>query len=136
MTTVGEDFIAFLVADTTGVNDTVSGRVHQNVVPQGSVFPHIWIGRTEQEKPRTNDKAGGITRARFDVECKGGGAGASIELADKVKDRIDNYQGAFGNSRAQGIFVEDHDDDYIPKGGGLDEGIHSADLDVLIWFST
>ncbi len=136
MTTVGEDLIAFLIADTTGVNATVSGRIHQNVVPEGSAFPHIWLGRTEQEKVRTHDKTGGLNQARFDIECMGTGAGSSIELADQVKARLDEYQGAFGNSRSQAIFVEDHDDDYIPKANSADEGIHSADLDVKIWFST
>ena len=135
MSNIAEDFKAF-VTGSTAVNGVVSGRCHYNEVPQVSMRPHIWYQRQSHEYVGALDGDSGVREVRFDVECNSTSVSEAYDLADKVKDRLNFHSGSFGNATAQGVFVEDHDDDYIPKNNDADEGVHVAAMSVAIHYTT
>lgn len=139
MADIAEDLIAFLTADSTIaalVTDanSVVGICH-NIVPQEMAFPLVWLRRASRETERTLDAAVGEQpdSVRFDLECYGDDLEEAMDLADAVTARLDNYRGTFGTRTAQGMFVEDASDDYVPRGIMGDESIHFAALSVQIF---
>lgn len=135
MTTIGQDLRTFITASTS-INDVISGRMHQNKIDQSSTQDRIWYMRTNEDEALTLDGTGGLKNTDFDVECISDDAGTAITLAEKVKERTHGYNGTVGNQSAQGIFVTDKDDDYIPRTNESDDGNHVAALTVSIWHTT
>lgn len=139
MADIAEDLIAFLAADATiaGLVTDADGDVgvHHNIVPQDSEFPLVWLRRASRENERTLDAAVGDDpdSVRFDIECYGDDLDEAMSLAAAVTARLDNYRGAYGTRTAQGMFVEDASDDYVPRGIMGDESIHFAALSVQIF---
>lgn len=136
MTTFAEDLKTYVVADSTGVNATISGRMHFNQLPQDSSRPHIWYRTASDRVDLTLDKTGGLHEARYDLECIATSASVAQSLADAVKSRLHGVQATVGNSKAQGIFVEDADDSYEPQGNGADAGLHVVALDIRAFYTT
>lgn len=135
MAGIAADLKTYVTA-ATSVNAVISGRMHQNSPPQESSKPFIWYRRSNENTPLTMDGAAGIHRVEFDVECITTDPVTSESLADKVKTRLNGASGAFGSSTVQGAFVNDHLDDYLPKGVGGDSGLIAAAFNVLIWYTT
>lgn len=132
MASVTEDLIAFLLSDAD-VTHLVGQRVHANHVPEKSSYPHIWLARSGKEKDRDLDGQGGITRHLFDLECISPDLGDAQDVADAVDDRLAGHRGTFGTRRVQGVFLDDQDDDYIPRGTGGDDGLMVVAQQVTIW---
>lgn len=139
MADIAEDLIAFLTADTTIATlvtdaNSVVGICH-NIVPQGTEFPFIWLRRASRDTERTLDAAVGDEpdSVRFDVECYGDDLDEAMSLAAAVTARLDNYRGTYGTRTAQGMFVDDASDDYVPRGIMGDESVHFAALSVQIF---
>ncbi len=135
MTTIGEDFITFITASTS-ITDVISDRIFQNKIDQSSTEDRIWFMRASEDEPLTLDAIGGLKTTAFDVECISDDIDVSITLAEKVKERTHGFNGAIGNQTAQGIFVTDKDDGYIPRGNESDDGSHVSALTVSIWHTT
>lgn len=136
MSSAGEALKAYMVADTTGVNATVSGRIHQNTIPVVSTVPHIWFRRSSERQETAMDGGCGLYRASFDLECVGATADVALDLADIVKSRLHASKSTTGGVNIMTMLVEDHDDDYVPKAIGSDEGLHVSALDLTMWFTT
>lgn len=135
MATIGENIRAAMIADSTGVEALVSGRIHQNNVPETLVLPRVWYTRAASFKEVDNDGIGSLTDSSWDIECQALTLDAALDVADAVKDLLNGKKGAFGDDTVQGIFVEDHDDEYLPKGLGEDDDnhIHVASISAQIW---
>lgn len=135
MATIGENIRAAMIADSTGVEALVSGRIHQNNVPESIVHPRVWFTRAASFEEVDNDGNGGLTDSSWDIECHALTLDAAESVADAVKTLLNGHRGAFGGDTVQGIFVEDHDDDYLPKGLGEDDNnhIHVASISAQIW---
>lgn len=134
MATVGEDLIAYLVANS-GVNNLVGNRVHANRVPETSKYPLIWLARGGKQRDKDLEGQGGITRHLFDLECISPQLEQSLDVADAVDstDCLAGHRGTLGSRRVQGVFVEDQDEEYVPRGNADDEGLFVAALQVTIW---
>ena len=135
MATIGENIRTVLLADSTGVNAIVDGRVHQNNVPESIPMPRVWYTRAASFEDVDNAGVGGLTDSSWDIECHAEDLGDALNLADKVKSLLNGTKGSFGDDSVQGVFVEDHDDDYLPKGIGEDDDshIHVASISAQIW---
>lgn len=135
MATIGENIRKVLLADSTGVNAIVSGRVHQNSIPETITMPRVWYTRASSVEEVDNDGVGGLTESSWDIECHAEDLDDALNLADNVKSLLNGTKGSFGDDTVQGIFVEDHDDDYLPKGLGEDDDshIHVASISAQIW---
>lgn len=132
MASIGEDLIAFVIADSA-IATLVDQRVHQNHMPEQSSYPAVWLMRSGKEKDRDLDGQGGIVRHTFDVEALSPDMDEAEELGDALENRLAGHKGTFGARTVQGVFVDDADDDYIPRGNAGDDGISVVAQQVTIW---
>lgn len=132
MSNCASDFRAFLIADA-GISALVSSRVHVGSVPQPTAVPYIWIGRRGVFHERTINQATGEQpfEERWDLEVWGD-IGDVQNIAEAVRD-LDCAKGTFGDGMVQLIQVEDHSDDYIPKGVFSDEGHDLAAFQITLY---
>ncbi len=124
MTTLGVQLRTFL-AGKTGVGE----RIHQNKAPQATDKPFIWFSRaTTGEEEELNPEVGQQPFSEmFDVECISTDIDEALAIADDVRAQR-YYRGEFGTGRVQGVFITDHEDDYIPRGVDADSGLHVASV--------
>ena len=127
-----------LVLSSTAVVATVSNRVFWNVAPEEYPRPYVWYRRSSSEEELCLDGSGGLRQTTLDVECWANedATGTAETLAGRLKDLLHGHRGAMGGARAQAIYVDDQDDDYIPKGNMADEGADLVALRIRIFHNT
>lgn len=135
MSSIGEALKTYVTASTS-VNDTIGGRMHQHFPPNVSTVPHIAYGRSGEQQELYLDGSGGLRTALFDIECVGATADAAIDLAADVKARLHGASSTAAGVTLKAVFVEDHDDDYLPKSIGDDSGKHVAALNIKLLYTT
>jgi hypothetical protein len=120
------------------ITSIVGQRVHQSHVPHldpdKPVPAYIWFGRTTTRDERQLAGAAGEAEfsTMFSLECFSEDLDEAQRLGAAVKSRLNNYQGAFGDSTVQGIFVEDQNDDYIPRSIPADVGAELTAFSVEV----
>lgn len=134
MPDLAENLRAFLLADA-GVAAIVGTRIHQSNVPQDSDLPYLWLRRASRDHDRTLDAVVGEEpeSERYDLEAISDDLDEAQDLSLAVKDCLDNYRGTLGAATVQGCFVEDQNDDYIPRGIMGDEPLQFSALSVQIF---
>ncbi len=140
MASIGENLRTFLVS-STAIQDlfddvTAKNVVEQTAWPENPPSPRIWYGRVSEEEPRDLDGCGGIVFSLWDIECQSTDLDEVLNIAAAVKTRLDAYAGLMGDQTVQGVFVTDHDDDYVWKSVGEDAGIDASALQVRIIFNS
>lgn len=137
MSDLSEDFRAYLLTKATItalVGTSGDARVHQNYIPEQSAFPHICFFRRQTLVERALDEQNpDPTMVGFDVECVADSQIGANALAGVVRAAIDGQRGTFGSTTVQGIFVEDHDDDYQPKVNDSDDVVPVATFQVEVY---
>lgn len=133
MSDVATRLRAFLIADAT-LQQYVGDRVHQSHVPESSDGDFIYFSREAMEPHRVLD-TGSIAPLlhRFSLEVISSELDRAQDIATIVRSKLDGYRGDFGDGSTQGIFVEDHNDDYIPRAIYGDDGKHVAAFSVEIY---
>jgi hypothetical protein len=108
--------------------------IEQNTIPENQPVPRIWYQRSSQEVERDAAGAAVLTRSTWDMEVISDDIDECLNIADAVKTRLDGHFGLFGSTSetVKGVFVRDHDDEYLVKGLGENEGAHVAALSVEI----
>ena len=139
MASIGEDLRTHICNSTACAafftTITADGCVEQNTIRQQAPSPRIWYQRAGSEEPVDCGGAGGLVFSRWDIECHSEDIDKALDLAAAVKARLDGHLGSFGSRRVQGVFVEDHDDEYEPGGVASEEGLYVAALSAQIIFS-
>lgn len=135
MATFPEDLRTYITG-STAVTDLVSTRVHYNHIPEASARPHVWFRVSSDNEELTMDGAGGLHEAQCDIECVAITESTCQSVADAVKSRLHGYKGALGGSTAQGLFLSDKDDDYMPFSVGSDEGAHVIAYSLRAFYTT
>lgn len=140
MATIGENLRSHIVA-STGVlavfsNVAADGRCEQNTLRMSAELPRVWYGRAAQNEPVDFGGGGGLAEAQWDIECHSDDINESLNIADAVKRSMNGIAGTFGSGTVLGIFVTDHDDEYLPRGIAGDEGIYVAAVQATIHFNT
>lgn len=128
-----EDDLRTFVLGAPAVSDLVGNEgMHQGHVPEDHGDPYLYYGRVGHEKERALDDPVGEEpfRQLFTIECWGTDVVQVQDLARAVNTRLDGYSGPFGGSTLQGAFVDDQDDDYVPRNAEGDDGDHMAALRV------
>lgn len=92
----------------------------------------VWFQRSGEKTERHLDGSAGLTTTEFDVEVHSTDISTSQDLADALKAGLDAYYGTMGAQAVDGIFVEDHDDNYVPKGLMGDAGFFVPALKVTV----
>lgn len=123
MADMGENIRTVIVANA-GINAVVAGRVHQSVVPESLTMPRIWYTRAASFEDVDFDGIGGLVDESWDIECHALSLDEAQDLSALVKPLFNGKRGTFGTDTIGGSFVEDHDDDYLPKGIGEDDDSH------------
>lgn len=122
------DTKAFL-AGRAAIAAVVATRVSYNRVPMGYDGPFLWFARrTIDRSEDTTDEAVGSRpfRVLFDVEAVSMDGEDCDTLGDALA-ALSNYRGAYGNgSTVQAIFVQEHSDEYVPRGKDADEDLEVA----------
>lgn len=123
----------FLLSDAT-ISGIVGERIHQGFVPETTSGDYIWFARSGVEPLRV--LASGVIEplsVRFDLEAISEDIERSQTLAAAIRNKLDAYRGTFVDTTTQGIFVEDHNDDYMPRGIFGDEVVYVAAMNVEIF---
>lgn len=114
--------------------------VQQGKVEDTAVQPRVWFRRANAFTDLFIGGGAGLTETFYDIEVHGTSLSGVQTLADSIKalysastPGLNGRSGTFGSSTILGCFVEDHADDYEPKGGfDSDIGMHVAALQVHI----
>ena len=94
------------------------------------------VQRDSEHEETDLSGAGGLIESRWNIEVHTDEDDNRFDIADAIKRRMNGYYGAFGSRKVQGVFIEDHDDDYFPRGVGSEDGLYVAALTATIWFAT
>ncbi len=133
MSDVATRLRSFLLSDAA-ITREVGDRVHQAHVPESSEGDYVYFQRSTIEPLRTLDASNiDPLYTSFDVEIISRDLEQCQFIASIVRAKLDCYRGAFDDATVKGIFVEDHNDDYIPRGTYADEGVHVAAMSVQIY---
>lgn len=134
MADLAENLRAFLLDKATITTFVGADGVHQGLVPQDVTLPYIWFKRSARRYLETTDAAPGADpdEERFDLECISDDLDESQDLSQAVCDALNAYRGTFGDTTISGAFVDDQDDDYVPRGTLGETELHTAALAVQI----
>ena len=135
---IGEDLITFL-NDDVDVTDLVDSRISQGAVNESDTCPRVWVGRASREDELDCGAVGGMVVENFDIECvsihssTNDGVSESLGVADAIRDAMHGHKGDFGSTTVSGVFVDDQNDDYIPKAIDSPDGYYVTALSVRIF---
>lgn len=108
-----------LTNDAT-VAGLVADRIHYQVIPQSSAYPHVWFNRTGDDGEKTLDGQRGLATEYFAVEVI---SETSVgPIVDAVAAVINAIEGPVGNGVVQLVEINNMSDDYA---------FRSADGDAL-----
>jgi len=133
-----DESIRTAILDVTELSDRVGGnRVAENNAQAAWLReggPYVVYLRRSTDGEHTLDSAPGEEpfRQYFDVECYGTDVAKVDELAEAIKRTMNLYRGNFGQGSVQGVFINDHTDDYQSRVNIADAGLHGAFLDMQI----
>ncbi len=118
-----------LTGDAT-VAALVGTRISPNIIRQGTAMPAVTYQQISGQRDHTLDGASGFVEGRFQVNCWAKTYAETRELADAVRDALDDYS----TGTIQAIHLEDEGD--IPTlMGGVDKiRRYGKRLDFTVWF--
>lgn len=142
MASLGENLIADILA-TTEVTDLIGDRAQQNTQNVTDVLPRIWLTRSSVTQEVPMDATVTPRQSFWDVEIysqgteeNDSGLDDTLTIADILRARWQGKRGTLGTGTVKGMFVQDHDDDYLFQGTGGAEGVHVAALQLEVWHTT
>lgn len=124
-----------LLLETAAVTAIVNQRIFQDTIPQKAPRPFIWFQqRGSEDIYACLDDAQGSEPGLllFDLECCADDISEAKRLAAGVRS-LNKFRGDMGTQRVQGLFVEDHNDEYVAITNMSDNGIFLAALNVEIY---
>jgi hypothetical protein len=100
--------------------------------------PRIWYQRSEESDEVDLGGTGGICESSWDLEVIDDNLATPQRIAKVARRFLNGKRGTMGSTAfsVQGIFVEDHNDDYIPRGVGADSGEYVAALRLRIFHTS
>lgn len=140
MASIGEDLRTFIIGSTGIATHFPAigkiGVVEQNKIREDAPDPRIWFQRDRENEQTDLAGEGGLVESQWNIEVHSNDDDKRFEIMDAVKRRLNGYGGVFGSRAVQGVFVEDHDDDYFPRGVGTEAGLYVAAISATIWFTS
>jgi hypothetical protein len=123
-----------IAAEFTGI--AAPYAVIQGWEPQEDTLPRMHFARSSFSEEVDLNAEGGLTEQQFDLEVISDDLDEAQDIAHATRKFLNGKRGTFGTQTVQGVFVEDHNDDYIPKGVASEEAYHVAALAVTIWHAS
>ena len=122
-----------LVADTD-VNDLVSGRIYPYMRQQGQDFPAIVYTLDSTEPAHGLGGSLSLTRANLAIEQWAETYNEAKQLAEKVKNALDNYSGTSESVAIKSCYHDNDSGNVDISPIGLDRGMSPIDSDYVIWY--
>lgn len=132
-TDYGEDVRSWMLSIGI-VSSAVGTRCHENHVPDGKDTPYIWYRHGSiQPDDCLDDTAGNEPLSvSYDIEICGDDLGDCVDIAKAIRNATP-MRGTFGNATVKGVFVENHDEDYVYQNQFADEVRHIQSLQLTIF---
>lgn len=140
MRDIREALRAWLLADS-GVSALVGGnRIHSVRLPQGQRTASIVYNRISESGDYHMQGPSGLIRTRFQIDCWAPRQDEVVNLADRVKDRLDALRGtriSWGSDSpteqitVQGSFLDTGREDYDSTAD-----MYRMSRDYLIWYGS
>lgn len=126
------DLRAMIAADLS-IAALVGDRICQGQVPERTAMPYIWFQRSSTENEDTTDGSAGdpAWAHLFDMEVVADNLDDAEDIVELIKS-YHLYRGECGDSTIQGMFVEDHTDQYVRRNDFGDDGFHIPALIIRI----
>lgn len=140
MADIGENLRTVLIASTAiqAAMPTVElpARCTQNLIYQDTPKPQVWYGRSSSVEEVDLSGAGGLVESEWDIEVISDDLDEAQDIADAVKRFLNGKYGAFGTQTLLGCFVQDHNDEYVPKSIGDESGYNVAALRATLMYAS
>lgn len=132
-TDYGEDVRTWLLS-ISGVSSAVSTRCHENHVPDDKDGPYIWYRHGGIQPDDCLDDSAGTEplNVSYDIEICGDDLGQVATIAKAIRNATP-MRGTFGASTVKGVFVDNHDEDYLYQNQYADEVRHLQSLQLTIF---
>lgn len=107
--------------------------VQQNTISEDKDEPYVWFMRSQDNQDLTLDGNTNLLRESwFDVEVIGLEVSAVETEADTLREALNGFHGAMGDTTVLGMFVFDADSDYLSRTTAADSGLHVAAFRVQL----
>lgn len=135
MADAAENLRTFLLADASLLT-SLGDQCGQIRTLQADTYPFCVFFRTgtDGDSERTVNQAVGTSPFRkfFDIEVVSNDLDEAADIAERIKTYADGFSGTFGATTIQGLFIEDHDDEYQARSVEDDESIYVQALQVQL----
>ena len=102
---VHKDLRDYLLADST-ITALVGQRVYVEELPQNSPLPAITFLRVNVDHDHDLEGETGLATARFQIDSWADSPLNALALAERVRLRLDGYQGTMGSTTVQSILLD------------------------------
>lgn len=131
--------LASHLTHSVAVEAQTAGRVYRGVARPKAKMPRIVFTQISGVPARHLSAVSGLKQTLFQIECWGSTADEADELADAVRDALDQYQGTLGNGKntvsGATVFISGPRDDFSPPTDGGRVTKFRALLEATIWYS-
>jgi hypothetical protein len=140
MASIGEDIRSFLIGSTAIAthfsNAAAAGVIEQNTIRESAPSPRIWFQRDEENEEADLSGERGLVESAWNIEVHSTGDDERFNISDAIKRVTHGDQITMGSRKVQSVRTRDHDDDYVPRGIGSEEGVYVSALHATIWFDS
>ncbi len=106
--------------------------IQQGFADQQAPPERIWFRRSSYSNETLLSGPNTIANTEFDIEIYSPSQADALDIADRLKEALNGYAGAFGDSTALLCEIEDHDDDYTLQGFSGDTVFFFATLSLSV----
>lgn len=136
MATLGQDLRSFIIG-STGVLHVLptaakAGVVELDRIPEQPPRPRVWMRCRRRYEELDLSGVGGTEETDWDLEIISTSNSSRDSIVSAIKERLHGHIGTMGTRKVQWIAVEDHDDDYMPRGLAGDEDFYYSALSLTI----
>jgi hypothetical protein len=113
-------------------------RVYRGIARRGAETPLVVFHQLAGVPARHLTAVSGVKRAFFQIDCWGSTEEEADDLADAVRDALDQYQGTLGHGKYTAtratVFIDGPRDDFVPPADGGRVDKFRALLEATIWY--
>lgn len=128
------DMTTFVTADTA-VNAVIADRMFPVFSQHKPANPYIVYRRINTERLHTHTRSELRARVQFIITCWTPSFDASIDLANKVRARVDGVKGTWTTSVVHSSIVRNETDNFEPSVELLEKQFYGRDLTLEISFT-
>ncbi len=113
-------------------------RVYRNVARRGATLPYLVFRQLSGAPARHLTAPSGMKQTFFQIDCWGATEEEADDVADLVRDLLDQYQGTLGHGKHTAtdatVFIDGPRDDFVmPADGGRVDKFRAL-LEATIWY--